>query len=182
MRRPLTQPRRDPTGETLVRPDLDMTAKNSGVAVAAPSYRASLRLHTSALEQRRKWLRRVHALVGVVLGANLLLLLLTGFLLQHREVFRLDERVVSRRLLPSGYRPQDGPEGVRADIVAADLHSGRVLGRTGALILDGITLGWVVLLLTGVVIYGAGLRQRESLPGNGNGKGSREELKRAARG
>lgn len=63
---------------------------------------------------------------------------------------------MSRRLLPESYRTQDGPEGVRADIVVTDLHSGRLIGRTGVVILDALTFGWLVLLLSGIVMYGMG--------------------------
>jgi uncharacterized iron-regulated membrane protein len=83
---------------------------------------------------------------------NLLLLITTGLLIQHRGFFRLENRYVSRRFLPSAYRREDGPE-VRSDIVVTDLHSWRILGTTGALILDAVTVGWSVLLITGVTMY-----------------------------
>lgn len=111
----------------------------------------------------RAWVRRVHSAVGLISALNLLLLIGSGLLLQHREAFRLDARTVGRMFLPGRYRSQDGPEGVRADIVLADLHSGRLFGRTGALVLDAVTLGWVALLLSGLVMFAAG-RWR-----NGNG-------------
>jgi len=124
-----------------------------------------------ATSRARSWVRRLHALVGLIAALNLLLLLGTGLLLQHRDVFRLDERMVSRRVLPRSYRPQDGEEGVRADIVTTDLHSGRLLGRTGALVLDAVTLGWFALLLSGLVMYTAG-RRRNGNGGSGNGQTS----------
>jgi uncharacterized iron-regulated membrane protein len=83
----------------------------------------------------------------------MLIILATGLLVQHRERFHLDERLVSRFWLPDSYRPQDGPEGVRADIVITDLHSGRIFGPTGVLVVDGLALGWLLLLLSGVVLY-----------------------------
>lgn len=130
-------------------------------------------VHTTRTATRaRAWTRRVHALVGIVSALNLLLLLATGMLLQHREAFRLDERMVSRKMLPRSYRPQDGDAGVRADIVATELHSGRLLGQTGALVLDGITLGWFALLSTGLVMYAAGRRRnRNGETGNGSAGG-----------
>lgn len=102
---------------------------------------------------RSKWLRRVHGTLGVISALNLFVLITTGLLLQHARLFRLDERFVSRRVLPSHYRPQDGEEGVRADIVVADLHSGRAFGVAGALFLDGVTVAWLLLLATGLVMY-----------------------------
>lgn len=119
--------------------------------------------------RRRTLMRKLHAVVGLVASLNLLFILVTGFLLQHREGFRLEDRLVSRAILPEGYRPQDGAGGVRADIVVTDLHSGRMLGTTGTLVLDGITLGWFVLLLSGVYLFfGGGGRQENGLRGNGD--------------
>ena len=101
----------------------------------------------------RTWSRRLHALVGIVSSVNLLVLIASGMLLQHASLFRLDEKTVSRAVLPKGYRPQDGEAGVRADIFVTDLHSGRLLGTAGTVALDVLTLGWLTLVLTGVVMY-----------------------------
>jgi hypothetical protein len=103
-------------------------------------------------------LRRLHALVGLVLTLNLLLLLVTGFLVQHREALGLEDKTISRAWLPESYRPLDGAE-VRADIVVTDVHSGRILGPNGALIIDAATLGWAVLLVSGLWIYVFGRRR-----------------------
>ncbi len=119
----------------------------------------------------RGWLRRVHALVGVISAFNLVLLISTGFLLQHRDALRLDERIVNRSLLPRSYRALDGPEGVRADIIVTDLHSGRLFGRAGAVVLDVITLGWLVLLGSGLVMYAMG-QYRKGLNQSANGSGA----------
>ncbi len=100
-------------------------------------------------------LRRIHATVGIVSTLNVLLLITTGLLIQNREELGLEDRYVSRRFLPSGYRPHDDPTAVRSDIVLTDLHSGRVLGRPGVLLVDGLSLAWVALAITGVVMYGA---------------------------
>lgn len=112
-------------------------------------------------------MRRAHALAGIVLSLNMLLIVLSGFLLQHVDTFRLDERTVGRGLLPADYRPQDGAA-VRADIAVADLHSGRVLGPAGRRIVDGLALGWFLLLLSGVVLYFVGRWRKENgFHGNG---------------
>ena len=113
--------------------------------------------------------RRLHAFLGVISAVNLLLLITTGLLLQHMTLLHLDDHMVSRRFLPASYRPQDGPEGVRADIVMTDLHSGRILGATGTAILDVITLGWLIMLLTGLIMYTARAngRWKAQSPNNG---------------
>ncbi len=109
-------------------------------------------------------------MVGLVASLNLLLLLLTGFMMQHREIFGLEERFVGRQFLPDGYRPGDEGE-VRADIVVTDLHSGRLFGPTGALILDAVTLGWFVLLISGLFLYFVGRNRKENgFVRNGNGR------------
>jgi uncharacterized iron-regulated membrane protein len=129
--------------------------ENGGTGVLAPTTLAPM--ETSAKmygsTRRRSWARRVHAVLGIISAFNLFILITTGFLLQHSTLLRLDERTLTRRILPSGYRPQDGGGGVRADIVVADLHSGRMFGVAGALFLDAVTLIWLVMLATGVVMY-----------------------------
>jgi uncharacterized iron-regulated membrane protein len=85
-----------------------------------------------------------------------LVLIGTGLMLQHAALLGLDERSVSRRLLPSGYRAQDGDVEVRADIVIADLHSGRLFGTAGRFFLDVVTFVWLVMLTTGLVMYSLG--------------------------
>jgi uncharacterized iron-regulated membrane protein len=91
--------------------------------------------------------------VGVLAGLNLFVLITTGLLMQCRERLRLEEKYVSRRFLPGSYRPNDGPE-VRSDIVVTDVHSGKIFGQTGMLIVNGMTLAWLTLLVSGLVIFG----------------------------
>jgi uncharacterized iron-regulated membrane protein len=108
----------------------------------------------------RYWTRRLHAILGLISAFNLVLLISTGFLLQHRDLLRLDERTVSRRILPSFYRPEDPGRGVRADIVVTDLHSGRLFGTAGTLLLDAVTLLWMIMLATGLTMYLWGSRSK----------------------
>lgn len=103
-------------------------------------------------------LRRIHATVGIVSTLNILLLIGTGLLIQNRETFRLEDKYVSHRLLPSSYRPRDVELGVRSDIVVTDLHSGRILGQQGVWIVNGLAVAWLVLAVSGVVMYGNKLR------------------------
>jgi hypothetical protein len=115
------------------------------------------------------WLRKLHAIAGLALTFNMLVIVVTGIMVQHRESFHLDGRMISRHLLPGDYRPQDGPEGVRADIVITDLHSGRILGPTGALIVDVLAVGWFLLLLSGVVLYFVSRWRKENGIGRNGG-------------
>ena len=129
--------------------------ENSGTDILASPAVVPLeppaKLRSSA--RRRPWVRGVHAVLGIISALNLFVLITTGFLLQHSTLLKLDERRLTRKILPSWYRPQDIGSGVRADIVVADLHSGRMFGVAGALFLDAVTLVWLVMLATGVVMY-----------------------------
>jgi len=107
-------------------------------------------------------LRKIHATVGVVSTLNLLLLIATGLLIQNRETFGLEDKYVSHRFLPSSYRPRDVETGVRSDIVITDLHSGRILGQPGVWIVNGLAVAWLVLAVSGVVMYGNKLRTNGS--------------------
>jgi uncharacterized iron-regulated membrane protein len=107
-------------------------------------------------------MRRVHGLLGIIASLNLMVLLTTGLLIQHRDAFGLEERFVSRTFLPGSYRLSDGPQGVRADIVVTDLHSGRLYGAAGLLILDVATIAWAALLFTGIVMFSAKQFRRTS--------------------
>jgi hypothetical protein len=98
-------------------------------------------------------LRRMHSLIGIVSTLNILLLITTGFMIQHREELKLENRSVARKFLPNSYRPMDGEDGVRGDIVVTDLHSGRLLGKRGTLILDSLTVAWLLLVITGVLMF-----------------------------
>jgi hypothetical protein len=125
---------------------------------------------TPGRQRSNSWVRRIHALFGVVSACNLLLLIGTGLLLQHAQLLHLDEHTVTRKVLPAAYRPQDGDSGVRADIVITDLHSGRIFGLVGTLVLDVVTLAWLVMLLTGLVMYTM-KRGRDSRAPNDRGSG-----------
>ncbi|GAC1638119.1 MAG: hypothetical protein NVS9B14_18460 [Candidatus Acidiferrum sp.] len=54
---------------------------------------------------------------------------------------------------------------MRADILVTDLHSGRLLGSTGTVVVDILTFGWLTLLLTGVVMYFGKRRTQQKVSG-----------------
>lgn len=104
-------------------------------------------------------LRTMHWWIGLLSTAGFLTLIATGLLVQHRERFNLERRTVSRQWLPPGYRPQDPDDRVRADIVLTDLHSGRLLGPRGPLLVDGVALAWVAMMGSGYALRVAGRRR-----------------------
>ena len=140
--------------------------KRKGAAIVA--LQAAAGSEQEPRHARRRWVRRLHAVAGVVLTANLALLLVTGFLMQHTEAFGLEGKMVSRTWLPADYRPQDGGE-VRADIVVTDLHSGRLLGGPGRMVVDAVSVGWLIMLVSGLVLFGQGRWRNGTRNGNGEG-------------
>jgi hypothetical protein len=95
------------------------------------------------------WKRTLHISVGVVFALYFLMLAVTGVMINHSTDWGLTERYVSRRYLPSDYRPLDGEES-RLDIVITDLHSGRIFGVTGRWLPDVVAAFLAVSILSGV--------------------------------
>lgn len=95
------------------------------------------------------WKYRLHVAIGLVFALYFLMLAVTGVLIHHAGDWGLTEKHVSRRYLPSNYRPLDGEE-TRLDIVITDLHSGRVFGIAGRWLPDLVAGFWTVSILTGI--------------------------------
>jgi uncharacterized iron-regulated membrane protein len=93
--------------------------------------------------------RKLHITVGLSAALYFMLIAATGVAINHREGFGLQEHYLSRSLLPSSYRPQDGRE-VRMDIVITDLHSGLIFGKVGAPINDVVAAVWFLSILSGI--------------------------------
>jgi uncharacterized iron-regulated membrane protein len=102
-------------------------------------------------------LRKFHWCLAIVFTLSFLLVVLTGFLVQHRDGLGLANRSVSRRWLPAGYRPDDPDSEIRADIVITDLHSGKIFGSNGGLIVDSAAIAWLLMMASG---YGIQLVSR----------------------
>ena len=104
-----------------------------------------------------QWLRRVHFWMGVAFTANFLVILLTGLMVQHRSWFGLEAKTVGRRWLPTAYRMEDTDSEIRADIVVTDLHSGKLFGPKGPLVVDAAAAAWLLMMISG---YGVQLVSR----------------------
>lgn len=112
-----------------------------------------------------RWKRRLHISIGLIFAFYFLLLAVTGVMINHGNDWGFDGRFLSRRYLPSAYRPQDG-DVTRLDIVITDLHSGRLFGPWGHWLPDVVTLFWVVAVLSGVgmLVYRRLLLAPRALP------------------
>ena len=95
------------------------------------------------------WKHRIHVVIGLVFALYFLMLAVTGVMIHHADSWGLTEKYISRRCLPSNYRPLDGDE-TRLDIVITDLHSGRIFGITGRWLPDLVAGFWTVSILTGI--------------------------------
>ena len=97
-----------------------------------------------------RFVRKLHIWVGLSAALYFMLIAATGVMINHREGLRLEERIVSRRWLPSSYRPEDGKEGVRADIAVGDLHSGLIFGKVGKPVMDFVAAVWFISIVSGI--------------------------------
>ncbi|MFB3915599.1 MAG: hypothetical protein ACE14M_02640 [Terriglobales bacterium] len=98
--------------------------------------------------------RVLHLWAGILTAVYLTLVLVTGLAVNHAQVLRLDKRYLGRVWLPSEYRARENA--VRADIAAADLHSGLMFGRVGTPLTD-VAAGFCLLLLaSGFGIFALG--------------------------
>src|SRR5437868_7952577 len=97
-----------------------------------------------------RFVRKLHIWVGLSAALYFMLIATTGVMINHREGLRLEERTISRTWLPSNYRPDDGKEGVRADIAVADLHSGLIFGKVGKPVMDFVAAVWFISIVSGI--------------------------------
>jgi hypothetical protein len=94
--------------------------------------------------------RKLHIWVGLSAALYFMLIAATGVMINHREGLRLEDRTISRRWLPANYRPDDGKEGVRADIAVGDLHSGLIFGKVGKPVMDFVAAVWFISIVSGI--------------------------------
>ena len=99
-----------------------------------------------------RFVRKLHIWVGLSAALYFMLIATTGVMINHRENLRLEERTISRRWLPSNYRPDDGKDGVRADIAMADLHSGLIFGKVGKPVMDFVAAVWFISIVSGIAM------------------------------
>lgn len=100
----------------------------------------------------RRW-RMVHIVSGFLVGVWLLMMAITGVLINHQATLGLDEIEVSNGYLPAHYSDEFHPASTRLLVILADLHSGRFFGENGRLISDLVGLLLVVSICSGFYSY-----------------------------
>ena len=103
----------------------------------------------------RDWLYRVHVVTGLVAALWLLLIAVTGVLINHQESLGLLDVEISDRYLPSYYRADVRTGTTRLNILVTDLHSGRIFGARGQWVGDLIALLLVASLTSGALSHRA---------------------------
>ncbi|OFV98095.1 MAG: hypothetical protein A3F68_05555 [Acidobacteria bacterium RIFCSPLOWO2_12_FULL_54_10] len=104
---------------------------------------------------RHEWALRIHMVTGLIAAAWLLLIALTGILINHQEVLKLWEIDVKDSYLPGGYRTDVRDGATPLNVILTDIHSGRIFGLTGILLWDVIAVLLIVSITTGAFGYGA---------------------------
>ena len=118
----------------------------------------------------RDWLYKVHIATGLVAALWLLLIAVTGVLINHQEEMGLWDIEISDQYLPNSYRADVRTGATRLNVIVTDLHSGRIFGVHGNLLGDLIALLLVLSIVSGSFCYGTKRRLANS---NHNGEGKR---------
>lgn len=126
----------------------------------------------------RDSLYRVHVATALIAALWLLLIAVTGVLINHQDSLGLTEMEISDRYLPSYYRADVRTGATRLNIIITDLHSGRIFGSSGHLIGDVVALLIVVSIFSGFVSYRSKKKLGSSAGRRENGSSS-DALKRA---
>lgn len=105
--------------------------------------------------QWRDWLYKVHVWTGLLAALWLLLVAVTGVLINHQEALGLSDIQISDQYLLDYYRPDYRTGTTPLAVLITDLHSGRIFGAQGHWVGDGIALLLILSLVTGTVSYWA---------------------------
>lgn len=100
----------------------------------------------------RRW-RRLHEWTGLIGAAWLAVTALSGVALNHAESWGLLDTSIPNAWLPSHYTDEFHPESTMLNVVLADIHAGRFLGRYGNLLADLAGAALLVSLVSGCYSY-----------------------------
>ena len=125
----------------------------------------------------RDWLFKVHIATGLIAALWLLLIAVTGILINHQEELGLWDMAISDRYLPSYYRADARTGDTRLNVILTDLHSGRIFGVHGNLLGDLIALLLILSIISGSFCYGT---KRRLINSNHNGEEKRRNAPHAS--
>ncbi|MFQ5776370.1 MAG: hypothetical protein ACE5IP_00010 [Terriglobia bacterium] len=100
----------------------------------------------------RRW-RMVHIVSGFLVGVWLLMMAITGVLINHQTAWSLDEVEIHNRYLPAHYSDEFHGTTTRLHVIVADLHSGRFFAANGRLISDLAGLLLFISVCSGFYSY-----------------------------
>ena len=83
---------------------------------------------------------KIHMATGLIAALWVLLLAVTGVMINHQESLGLLDAEISDNYLPDSYRADVRTGTTRLNIIVTDLHSGRIFGAHGTWVSDLIAL------------------------------------------
>ena len=96
---------------------------------------------------------KIHVVTGLAAALWVLLLAVTGVMINHQESLGLLDAEISDKYLPDSYRADVRTGTTRLNIIVTDLHSGRIFGAQGTWVSDLIALFLFVSLTSGAFSY-----------------------------
>ena len=104
---------------------------------------------------------KLHYKVGLFLSFFLLIMALSGFLLNHSSFFKLREVYISNKTILKLYNiPYEEGENfaqyskiITLEKVILDIHSGVIFGKLGRLLSDIIAISTIILIISGLIRY-----------------------------
>ncbi len=96
---------------------------------------------------------KIHMATGLVAALWILLLAVTGVMINHQESLGLLDTEISDNYLPDSYRADVRTGTTRLNIIVTDLHSGRIFGAYGTWVSDLVALFLLVSLTSGAFSY-----------------------------
>ncbi len=96
---------------------------------------------------------KIHMVTGLAAALWVLLLAVTGVMMNHQESLGLLDAEISDKYLPGSYRADVRTGTTRLNIIVTDLHSGRIFGAQGTWVSDLIALFLLVSLTSGAFSY-----------------------------
>ena len=96
---------------------------------------------------------KIHVVTGLAAALWVLLLAVTGVMINHQESLGLLDTEISDNYLPDSYRADVRTGTTRLNIIVTDLHSGRIFGAQGTWVSDLVALFLFLSITSGAFSY-----------------------------